>query len=158
MKVKKTDLPVMAPESEILPAGLDETSGDLDDLQDDEDEDTDMDDDEVRKTPPWQLLDEKIELICPLRLQDMMADEAAEADDDDYESEEDTEPMRADTSDGGDSAEAWYLPIKENNKPEVQSLIGLHSIHSAPSFLSRPINDEGGGELEVFVSPRKITV
>ena len=66
-----------------------------------------------------------------------MADEAAEADDD-YDSEEDdTEPMRADTSDGdGDSGEAWYLPIKENNKPEVQFLIGFHSIHF---FVCRPL-------------------
>lgn len=64
-------------------------------------------------------------------LQDMMADEAAEADDDDYESEEDTEPMRTETSDGeADSGEAWYLPIKENNKPEVKQLI---------AFISHPL-------------------
>ena len=42
----------MAPESEILPAGLEDSSSDLDDLQDeDEDDDTDMDDDEVRSAP-----------------------------------------------------------------------------------------------------------
>lgn len=43
MKVKKTDLPVMAPESEILPAG-----GDLDDMQDEDDDD--IEDDEVGRT------------------------------------------------------------------------------------------------------------
>lgn len=36
----------MAPESEIIPAALEDTS-DLDDLQDDEEDDTDVDDDEV---------------------------------------------------------------------------------------------------------------
>lgn len=41
-----------------------------------------------------------------------MADEAAEADDDDYDSDEDTEPMRAETSD--DSSESWYMPIKDS--------------------------------------------
>lgn len=46
----------------------------------------------------------------------MMADEAVEADDDDYDSEEDTEPIRAETS-SDDSGESWYTPIKENNKP-----------------------------------------
>lgn len=52
MKVKKTDLPVMAPESEILPAGLDDSvmSDMSDDLQDEEDDDTDIDDDEVSRT------------------------------------------------------------------------------------------------------------
>lgn len=54
---------------------------------------------------------------CPVPLQDMMADEAVEADDDDYDSEEDTEPMRAETSSSDDSGESWYTPIKENNKP-----------------------------------------
>lgn len=45
MKVKKTDLPVMpAPETDILPAALD----DMDDLQEDEEDDADVDDDEVR--------------------------------------------------------------------------------------------------------------
>lgn len=46
----------------------------------------------------------------------MMADEAVEADDDDYDSEEDTEAMRAETS-LDESGEPWYTPIKENNKP-----------------------------------------
>lgn len=46
-----------------------------------------------------------------------MADEAVEADDDDYDSEEDTEPMRTETSSSDDSGESWYTPIKENNKP-----------------------------------------
>lgn len=52
----------------------------------------------------------------------MMADEAVEADDDDYDSEEDTEPMRAETS-SDDSSESWDTPVKENNKalvPEVR--------------------------------------
>lgn len=44
MKVKKTDLPVLPPESEILPA-LDDA--DMDDLQDEDEEDADVDDDEV---------------------------------------------------------------------------------------------------------------
>lgn len=47
VKVKKTDLPVMAPESEILPAALEDAS-DIDDLQDEEEDDADVDDDEVR--------------------------------------------------------------------------------------------------------------
>ena len=57
MKVKKTDLPVMAPESEILPAPLEDAS-DMDDLQtEDDDEEADVEDDEVRLghrgTPGW---------------------------------------------------------------------------------------------------------
>lgn len=37
----------MAPESEILPAALDD-AGDMDDLQDEDEDDAEVDDDEVR--------------------------------------------------------------------------------------------------------------
>lgn len=64
MKVKKTDLPVLPQESEVLPA-LDDT--DADNSEDDDDED-DIDDDED---------------------EDMLGDEPIESDDDEYDSEED---------------------------------------------------------------------
>lgn len=53
-----------------------------------------------------------------------MADEAVETDEDDYDSEEDTEPLRADTS-TDDSGESWYTPIKENNKPVLPQVLLL---------------------------------
>lgn len=64
MKVKKTDLPVLPQESEVLPA-LDDA--DADNSEDDDDED-DIDDDED---------------------EDMLGDEPIESDDDEYDSEED---------------------------------------------------------------------
>lgn len=64
MKVKKTDLPVLPPESDILPA-LDE--GDLDDIQDEDDDDSDIEDDEVRR---WGRMSSKLckfeQIIKPL--------------------------------------------------------------------------------------------
>lgn len=66
-KVKKTDLPVMPPESEILPS-LDDSD---DNFSDDLDDDEDMDDqDEMMADEPLETLEEEDE-------------------DDDYESEED---------------------------------------------------------------------
>lgn len=63
IKVKKTDLPVIPPDSDqdILPSFDDEA----DDIQDDEEDDDDLDEDE-----------------------DMMADEATETDDDDYDDDD----------------------------------------------------------------------
>lgn len=75
IKVKKTDLPVMPSEQEILPS--------LDDEADEADEDDDDDNDEE---------------------EDMMADEAAETDDDDdYESDEDLDDRDQDEDDSWDS-------------------------------------------------------
>lgn len=65
MKVKKTDLPVLPQETEVLPA-LDDAT-DADNSEDDDDED-DIDDDED---------------------EDMLGDEPIESDDDEYDSEED---------------------------------------------------------------------
>lgn len=70
MKVKKTDLPVIPPESEILPSLDDSDDNFSDDLDDDADsEETDQD--EMMADEPLETLDEE--------------DEA-----DDYDSEEDT--------------------------------------------------------------------
>ncbi len=75
MKVKKTDLPVIPSEPEILPS--------LDDEADEADEDDDDDNDEE---------------------EDMMADEAVETeDDDDYESDEDLDDRDQDEDDSWDS-------------------------------------------------------
>lgn len=75
MKVKKTDLPVLPSEQEILPS--------LDDEADEADEDDEDDNDED---------------------EDMMADEAAESDDDDdYESDEDLDDREQDDEDSWDS-------------------------------------------------------
>ncbi|XP_037036396.1 amyloid-beta-like protein isoform X2 [Bradysia coprophila] len=75
MKVKKTDLPVIPSEQEILPS--------LDDEADEVDEDDEDDNDED---------------------EDMMADEAAESDDDDdYESDEDLDDRDQDDDDSWDS-------------------------------------------------------
>lgn len=59
VKVKKTDLPVMAPESEILPAALEDAT-DIDDLQDEEEDDADVDDDEVCWSASEHLLGGKL--------------------------------------------------------------------------------------------------
>lgn len=67
-KVKKTDLPVIPPESEILPSLDDSDDNFSDDLDDDEDLD---DQDEMMADEPLETLEEEDE-------------------DDDYESEEDT--------------------------------------------------------------------
>ena len=56
-----------------------------------------------------------------------MADEAVDADDDDYDSEEDTEPIRAETS-SDDSYESWYRPIKEKQEVGVGLLIAFFSL------------------------------
>lgn len=67
-KVKKTDLPVIPPESEILPSLDDSDDNFSDDLDDEEDLD---DQDEMMADEPLETLEEEDE-------------------DDDYESEEDT--------------------------------------------------------------------
>ena len=94
MKVKKTDLPVLPPETDILflPA--------LDDDEDTEDEDNDDDD------------------------EDMMADEGVDTDDDDYDSDEDADIDRsengigssgsASSPDGGAAAAAASDDLNDN--------------------------------------------
>lgn len=65
-----------------------------------------------------------------------MADEAVEADDDDYDSEEDTDAIRAETSDGeGDSVESWYTPIKET-KPIAAEVSANDCINKGTRYLN----------------------
>lgn len=83
IKVKKTDLPVLPPESDILPS-LDDTE--IEETLD-EDED-DIEDDE-----------------------DMLADEAADSDDDDdYDSDEDVDIDRENEDDLGDNWDSLSTP------------------------------------------------
>lgn len=98
MKVKKTDLPVLPQDTDILPS-LDDTEADTSDIEEDED---DNDDDD----------------------EDMMADEAVDTDDDDYESDEDTDADRdADASAVSDlQSDSWdSLSTQQtlNNKPSA---------------------------------------
>lgn len=79
-KVKKTDLPIMPPESEILPS-LDDSE---DNFSDDLDEDEDLDDqDEMVADEPLETLEE-------------------EEDEDEYDSDEDAPTLDSDFSNDGE--------------------------------------------------------
>ncbi|XP_070490976.1 amyloid-beta-like protein isoform X2 [Chironomus tepperi] len=106
-KVKKTDLPVMPPESEILPSLDDSEDNFSDDLDDDEDLD---DQDEMVADEPLETLEE-------------------EDDDDDYESDEETPALDSDfindgfTASSVTSTSTQAIPINDYVNPQTTSQV-----------------------------------
>lgn len=105
--VKKTDLPVMQTDQDILPSLDDDTDDSQGDDMDDED---DMDDDE-----------------------DMMADEAAETDEDEYEDEDIDDSEQDDEDTWNNLSTPQVKPIKETTTTSTVAPSTTQSTTELPS-------------------------
>lgn len=141
MKVKKTDLPVIPPESEILPSLDDSDDNFSDDLDDDADsEETDQD--EMMADEPLETLDEE--------------DEA-----DDYDSEEDTPVVDQDFMNDGKDTDVhlsitfnWMFDfvdiVTSTAAPTTTSSTAAPSADYVPSQVSTQSPDK---QSEIPISP-----
>lgn len=115
MKVKKTDLPVLPQESEVLPA-LDDA--DADNSEDDDDED-DIDDDED---------------------EDMLGDEPIESDDDEYDSEEDFDADKEpDTGSAAWDSFSTPMPLFSKDKKDTYTTTASSTTEKQTEIPTTPI-------------------
>ncbi|XP_021709746.1 beta-amyloid-like protein isoform X5 [Aedes aegypti] len=115
MKVKKTDLPVLPQESEVLPA-LDDA--DADNSEDDDDED-DIDDDED---------------------EDMLGDEPIESDDDEYDSEEDFDADKEpDTGSAAWDSFSTPMPLFAKDKKDIYTTTASSTTEKQTEIPTTPI-------------------
>lgn len=115
MKVKKTDLPVLPQESEVLPA-LDDA--DADNSEDDDDED-DIDDDED---------------------EDMLGDEPIESDDDEYDSEEDFDADKEpDTGSAAWDSFSTPMPLFAKDKKDAYTTTASSTTEKQTEIPTTPI-------------------
>lgn len=115
MKVKKTDLPVLPQESEVLPALED---ADADNSDDDDDED-DIDDEED---------------------EDMLGDEPIESDDDEYDSEEDFDADKEpDTGSAAWDSFSTPMPLFSKDKKDTYTTTASSTTEKQTEIPTTPI-------------------